>query len=75
MEFDSSFLAFLEEQKNSYGKLIVLAPFLDNVPEAFLHISKGVRCMTQCALLGSLHQYFVTVKKHKESIFYPNNAF
>lgn len=73
MEFDSSFLAFLE-LNSSYGKLVVLAPFLDNVPEAFLHISKWVRYMTQCTLLGSLHQYFITVKKHKESVFYPKDA-
>jgi len=70
MEFDSSFLAFLEELKNSYGKLILLAPFFDNVPETFLHISEWVRYMTQCTLLASLHQHFITVKKHKESVFY-----
>lgn len=54
--------------KNSYGKLFVLASFVDNV-EALLYILMCLRYMIQCTVLGSLHHYIITVKKYEESIF------
>lgn len=75
MELDSSFLFFLAELKNSYGKLIVLDSFLDNVLETFLHISKWVNCMAQWTLLSILKQYFITVKKHTRKISFIQKMF